>query len=82
MAVKVRLEFLPEGFSAILNAKATQDDALRRAEAIAGEAGEGFTASTWTGRTRVFAGVRAVTMDARRAEAVDKVLTAAIDAGR
>lgn len=84
MAKKIRLEMNSKGFQELLKSQAVQDDLARRANAIAAAAGEGMEARTRTGNLgdRVVAEVRTATYEARRAEATDKALTSAIDAGR
>lgn len=54
----------------------------RRARAIAAAAGPGFEVEDSTGQTRARYTVYAATVDAMRAEATDRALTRAIDAGR
>jgi len=59
-----------------------QADLERRAAAIAARAGEGFEHETAAGRNRARAAVWTATAEAARAEAEDRALTRAIDAGR
>ena len=54
----------------------------RRADAIARAAGPGNRVEVKQGRDRQFATVWTATNDARKAEANDRALTRAIDAGR
>lgn len=54
----------------------------RRADLIAAAAGDGFEVDASTGPQRARASIRTGTYPARKAEAVDHVLTAALDAGR
>lgn len=82
MATKVRLEMNSAGFRALLRSQAFLEDVERRAQAIARQAGDGFEVDARIGANRARASVRTATPEARRAEAEDKVLTAAIDAGR
>lgn len=81
MATKVVLN--GAGFVALLQSPEIQGDLKRRADAIAAAAGPGMVASAVqvTGkRSRV--SVHTDTFEARKAEAVDRALTRAIDAGR
>lgn len=82
MASKVRIEMNPAGFQEILKSAGVQADLERRAEAIANAAGDGMDVDVRVGRTRARASVRTGTPEAMRAEARDKTLTRAIDAGR
>jgi hypothetical protein len=82
VATKVRIEMNSAGFRALLRSQPVLDDLARRADAIAAAAGEGFEADARVGANRARASVRTATAEARRAEAVDKALTSAIDAGR
>lgn len=82
MAAQVRIEMNPSGFQAILKSAEVQADLERRAEAIADAAGEGMEYDVRVGKTRARASVRTATPEAMRAEARDKTLTRAIDAGR
>ena len=75
----------------VLNRKAVRDllrseevraDLARRAEQIAAAAGDGHRVESGVGRNRARAAVVTDTADARRREATDRSLTAAIDAGR
>lgn len=79
---KVKLEFNRVGFNAVRHDPAIVADIRRRAEAIAAAAGDGFEVIDTDNPGRAGAMVVANTFEARRAEATDKVLTKAIDAGR
>jgi hypothetical protein len=57
-------------------------DLDRRARAIAAAAGDGMEADSGTGPNRARASVRTVTREAMEAEATDRALTRAVDAGR
>jgi len=72
-----------KGFQDLLQSAPVQEDLQRRARAIAAAAGEGFEVGEvkLTGR-RARVQVFAATAEARQAEAVDRALTRAIDAGR
>lgn len=77
-----KIEFNDAGFRAILRSPEVQADLVARAERIAAAAGEGFDVATKVGKRRVRASVGTGSLEAVHAEAVDKVLTSAIDAGR
>lgn len=79
---KVKLEFNRAGFNAVRHDPAIVADIRRRAEAIAAQAGDGFEVIETDNASRAGALVVATTYAARKAEATDKVLTKAIDAGR
>lgn len=86
MAAKVRIELDSAGIRDLLTGAEVAADMKRRADAIADAAGPGFEASEFVGKyggsPRAIAKVKAVTIEAKRAEATDKSLTRAIDAGR
>ncbi|MEE6280149.1 hypothetical protein [Georgenia sp. MJ170] len=86
MAKKFRLELIPEGFTALLTGKEVTEDLQARGRRIASAAGDGFEPKTWQGRyggsPRSIVAVEAVTAEAKRAEARDRVLTRAKEAGR
>ena len=85
MAQKVRIEFLGRGFKQLLGSREVGDELKRRTDAIAAAAGDGFEASVWYGGFgggRLIGTVRSGTVAAARAEAENKALTRAIDAGR
>ncbi|MFL2002017.1 hypothetical protein [Microbacterium sp. A1-JK] len=84
MASQVRIEMNPAGFAAILKSPEVQADLRRRAEAIAAAAGGGpdFEVDSRIGSTRARASVFTATTEGRLAEATDRVLTNALDAGR
>lgn len=82
MATKVRLEMNSAAFRAILRSPTVAADLERRAEAIAAQAGPGMEPNVMIGSNRARASVRTETHEARMAEATDKALTRAIDAGR
>lgn len=72
-----------KGFVELLQSPEVQADLKRRADAIAAAAGDGMVADLvrlTSKRSRVT--VRTATPAAKRAEAVDRKLTRAIDAGR
>lgn len=90
MAQQIRIEINQAGVRALLQSQEVQADLQRRANAIAQAAGgeeAGFEASVVVregssklGRAMGF--VTTTTAAARRAEAEDRTLTRAIDAGR
>lgn len=82
MATRMRLEFNYPGFDQLRKSDPVRAELRRRANLIAAEAGEGFEVTEHVGPHRARASVRAATWDAKRAEATDKVLTRALDAGR
>ena len=86
MSTKVRIEFQSEGFAALINSAEVQADIQSRAARTAAAAGDGFEVEevqlNFGGSPRPGAFVVATTREARQAEAEDKVLTSAIDAGR
>lgn len=67
---------------ALLKGAEMQADLKSRAERIAAAAGEGFEAETKVGANRAHATIRTATWAARHAEARDRALTKALDAGR
>lgn len=78
----MKVELNRDGVRQLLTSPEVEADLADRAERIAAAAGDGFEASTITGRTRVRASVISTTLEAIRAEANDHALTSAIDAGR
>lgn len=82
MAQRIRIEMNRKGVEELLKSPEVQADLQRRAEAIAQAAGPGMVAEARVGRTRARASVRTGDFDAILAEARDKALTKAIDAGR
>lgn len=82
MATKVRIDFNYAGFDAIRKSAAVRDELERRANLIAAAAGEGNEVEVRDGAHRARASIRTETYEARKAEAVDKTLTSALDAGR
>jgi len=86
VAQKIRIVMNPAGVDALLKSAEVQDDLRRRAQNIADAAGEyqgdHFEVDVRVGRTRARASVRTASYEAMLAEARDKVLTRALDAGR
>lgn len=80
MTVKVELN--RTNVRALLRSGPVQSDLQRRANAIARAAGEGMEVDSGTGPNRARASVRTGTREAMEAEARDRALTRAIDAGR
>lgn len=66
----------------LLKSPEIQADLLARGNRIAGAAGDGIEVEPTIGRNRARVTVRTATTDARIAEATDRTLTRAIDAGR
>ena len=82
---KVRIELNREGVAQLLKSPEIQADIARRAQAIAATAagsGGTFEVRTKVGRSRAHATVITTDVEARKAEATDRALTRAIDAGR
>jgi hypothetical protein len=78
----VRIEMNSKGMQALLKSSEVQDDLKERANRIAAAAGKGFEVQNTVGKTRAHSSVNSMTPEAWRAEAKDKKLTRAIDAGR
>ncbi|WP_230670759.1 hypothetical protein [Rathayibacter sp. Leaf248] len=84
MAGKVRVEMNSAGAAAILKGPEVQAELKRRADAIRAAAGsdEDFTVLEAVGRNRAGAYVITTSREGRKAEAEDRALTRALDAGR
>lgn len=83
MAVKrVKIKLDSPGIGRFLRSADVERDIARRAAAIARAAGPGMHSGTVQGRDRVRGQAWTGTDAARRAEANDRALTKAIDAGR
>ena len=82
MASRIRIELDKAGVGALLKSAEVKADVDRRARAIAAAAGDGMKASSWVGFDRARARVQTDSPEADRAEAEDRALTRAIDAGR
>lgn len=78
----VRIELNDAGIKALLRSAEVGDEIKRRADNIARAAGPGMHSETYQGRDRVRARVWTGTYAARKAEAEDRALTRALDAGR
>lgn len=79
---KIRIELNSKAIRDLLRSPEVQAELLRRAQNIAAAAGPGMEASVVPGRNRARASVITATAEARRAQATDRVLTRALDAGR
>lgn len=86
MAKKIRLELDHDGFAALLVSPKVLEDITRRTNAIANAAGAGVESETTLqqshGSERPVGRIWTASFEAKRAEATDKTLTSAIDAGR
>jgi hypothetical protein len=78
----VRVVLNRRNIRALLKSEAVRADLERRAENIAAAAGPGHIVDSQIGRNRARAAVITSTAEAMRAEATDRNLTRAIDAGR
>ena len=78
----VRIKLNRAGVQQLLTSQEVTDDLTKRGERMATAAGEGVEATTTRNRDRTVVFVRTETFDAMRAEAEDRTLTRAIDAGR
>lgn len=79
---KVKIKLNNAAMRQLLRSEEVQNDLGDRADNIAMAAGPGMEVEVKTGRTRARAMVWTGDFDAIRAEATDRVLTQAIDAGR
>lgn len=77
-----KIEFDYKAFNAYRRSPEVQDEISKRVNAIAAAAGEGFEAEMKVIPQRAIGVVKSTTYQAKRAEAEDKVLTHAIEAGR
>lgn len=82
MAEKARIELDRGAVRALLQSGEVVAELGRRASAIAAAAGPGMEAEVRVGATRARATVRTATIEAELAEAIDRALTRALDAGR
>lgn len=78
----IRVEVNSAGVQAVLKSDEVQALLKERADRIAAAAGEGMEVSVRVGKTRARASVITATRKARLAEANDRALTSALDAGR
>lgn len=72
----------PGAVEQLLKSREVEEDLGRRAKAIASAAGVGMESSSTVGRRRALAMVWTETPEAMAAEAYDRKLTRALDAGR
>lgn len=77
-----KLKLNSNNIGKLLKSREVQADLKARADRIAAAGGEGMQASISVGRTRARASVITATTKARLAEAKDRRLTRALDAGR
>jgi len=82
MAKRVRIEINKQGVRDLLLSREVAADIDRRAGKVAAAAGPGFVVKSNNTSERHRAVVVTDTHEARRAEAKDRALTRAIDAGR
>lgn len=78
----MKLKINNAGVQALLKSPGVRADIERRVQQIAAAAGDGMEASVEDGPKRVRGSVITATTDARVAEATNRSLTAALDAGR
>lgn len=79
---KTRIELDKAGIGRLLKSDAVRADVQKRAERIATAAGDGVKATSWVGFDRAHGRAFTNSAEADRAEAMDRVLTRAIEAGR
>lgn len=79
---RVRIVLNRAGVRQLLKGSEIQGDLKGRADRIAAAAGEGFVSDIGVGGSRARAEVVTDTFEAMRAEATDRALSRAIDAGR
>lgn len=82
MAKNVRIEVNRKAVRSLLRSPEVKADLERRAKKIAAAAGPGFEVDSHVGKNRARADVATGTFEAMRAEATDRALTRAVDAGR
>lgn len=82
MAGNMRIKINRAGVVALLTSPEVTADLRRRGNAIAAAAGDGVEVQTTRNRDRAVVFVRTATFEAKKAEATDRSLTRAIDAGR
>lgn len=78
----VKIVLHPGAIDELLKSPEVQADLAARGKRIAAAAGEGVVSEPFVGKTRARNTVRTDTTDARIAEATNRTLTRAIDAGR
>lgn len=79
---KVKVKMNPAGAQALLKSAEVQGDMLRRAQAVAAGAGEGFSADVIVGRTRARAQAKADNFEARLRNQRENTLLKNLDRGR
>lgn len=77
-----KIQFNYRAFDAIRKSPAVMADLRQRGAAVQRAAGDGFTLRVDTNASRGRATIITATHDAREAEATDKALTRALNAGR
>lgn len=82
MAGSVKIKLISSGVKTLLRSHAVKKDLEARANRIAAAAGPGMAVASTYGRTRALAMVYTDTPEAMAAEASERRLTRAIDAGR
>jgi hypothetical protein len=82
MAGSVRIKVNRDGVRALLASADVSSDLASRGKRIAEAAGDGFDVSVTRNRDRAVVFVRTASVEAMKAEAEDRALTFAIDAGR
>jgi len=80
--MRAQIELNSQGVRDLLRSPEIRGDLERRAGAIARTAGPGFVADSTVGPNRARASVGTTDIESMRAEAEDRTLTRAIDAGR
>ncbi|MHC6175468.1 hypothetical protein [Glutamicibacter sp. X7] len=79
---KVKVKMNSRGAQQLLKSPEVQADMLRRAQAVADGAGEGFSADVIVGRTRARAQAKADTFEAKLKNTREQTLLKNIDRGR
>jgi len=79
---KIRIDINSEGIQALLKSAGVEADLRARAARIAAAAGPGMEAGSRIGKTRARASVVTASRKAMKAEAENRALTRALDAGR
>ncbi|MFF0942693.1 hypothetical protein ACFYE2_00485 [Kocuria sp. CPCC 205300] len=79
---KIRIELDQKGVRSLLRSEAVGKSVEAVGQKIADAAGEGFEVDVWQGKDRVRATVETKTYEAQRAEAEERALSRALEAGR
>ena len=82
MPKSLRIKLNKKGVVALLTSPEVTRDLASRGKKIADAAGDGVEATTTRNKDRAVVFVRTETYEAKKAEAADRALTRAIDAGR